>query len=139
MKPKIRIAVRRSKTLIRLTGIAFLLMFYAAGVTQTGFLHQLFHPGEMAVSHSVKQEKDPCHRALFHGADNGCRHEFHLVKVHSCGLCHTLAHSDLLLFDPAFTGSPVGSDKWIALSSGRCHVDVYHSFLTRGPPAALRA
>lgn len=80
--------------LLRLISIAWLLILYLGGNTQIGFLHQLVHPDELASTHSVVQEKNACHRALFHGESSGCDHEFHLGKASSCNLSHTLTHSD---------------------------------------------
>jgi hypothetical protein len=132
-------AIRQFKALAMSFGAAALLLLYVMGSAQTGYLHQLFHPAEVAATHSVKQEEDPCHRALYHGMDRGCRHEVHLVKVHSCGLCHTLVHTELLLFDaPASTSIQVGRE-CIVRPKNCCTIDVTNTFLTRGPPAELHA
>ena len=132
-------ANRQLKTLAKSMGAAALLLLYVMGSTQTGYLHQLFHPEEVASTHSLKQEEDPCHRALYHGMDTGCRHEVHLVKVHSCGMCHTLVHTDLLLFDTPASASIQEGRECIVRRKNCCTIDVTNTFLTRGPPAELHA
>ena len=132
LKPK-----RRLHKLARLLGVIALLSLYGIGSTQTGYLHQLFHPEEVATAHSTTQEQDPCHRALYHGMDTGCRHEFHLVKVHSCGLFHTLAHSDIALFDTASGVSIVTKRASLTQPTNQSVVTVTDSHLTRGPPVEL--
>ncbi|HTF20519.1 MAG TPA: hypothetical protein VK658_20745 [Chryseolinea sp.] len=130
---------RQLKALARWLGAVAMLSLYAIGSTQTGYLHQLFHPDEVAATHSPQLEEDPCHRALYHGMDIGCRHKVHLVKVHSCGLCHMLVHSDLLLFEtPASTPTHTGREI-IARLKNCCTIDVTRNFHTRGPPVELHA
>ena len=132
-------ANRQLKALARSVGAAALLLLYVMGSTQTGYLHQLFHPEEVAAPHSLKQEEDPCHRTLYHGMDTGCRHEVHLVKVHSCGLSHTLVQTELLIFEsPASTSIQAGRE-CIVPRKNCCTIDITNTFLTRGPPAELRA
>ena len=130
-------AKRRLRNLARLLAVIALLSLYGMGSTQTGYLHQLFHPEEVATAHTTTQEQDPCHRALYHGKDTGCRHEFHLVKVHSCGLCHTLAHSDIALFEAA-SGPTIASERrCLTQPTNQSVITVIDSHLTRGPPAEL--
>jgi hypothetical protein len=136
---KILMGKRQLTALVKLLGASALLLLYAIGSTQTGFLHQLFHPDEVAAIHSPKQEENPCHRALYHGMDTGCRHEFHLVKVHSCGLCHTLVHTEMLLFDGHAGGPTRRVSELVERLRSRCTTDITNAFLTRGPPVELHA
>jgi hypothetical protein len=138
MKNKVK-ANRQLKALARSVSAAALLLLYVMGSTQTGYLHQLFHPEEVAATHSLKQEEDPCHRALYHGRDTGCRHEVHLIKVHSCGLSHTLAHTDLLLFESPSSTSIQAGRECIVPRKNCCTIGITNTFLTRGPPAELHA
>lgn len=133
----VRKAKRQLKTLAKLLGVALMLSLYAIGSTQTGYLHQLFHPDEIAATHSTKQEEDPCHRAMYHGMDTGCRHEFHLGKLHSCGISHTLTHSDLLLFDTDSGVDRVLECHSIARPAMGIAATITDSHFTRGPPIEL--
>jgi hypothetical protein len=39
--------------------------------------------------HSSEEEKDPCHRAIYHDAkQQGCDHKTHVTSVKKCPLCH---------------------------------------------------
>jgi hypothetical protein len=127
------------KTLARLLGASALLFLYAIGSTQTGYLHQLFHPEEISATHSVAQEQDPCHRSLYHGVDTGCRHEFHLAKMQSCGFCHTLVHADQIVFDTSTAVMSLSGTKPDVRIKGREAIFVGYTRLTRGPPTALHA
>ena len=112
-----------------------LLLLYGAGSTQTGYLHQLFHPDEIATVHSAKEELDPCHQSIYHGSVKGCRHDFHMTKVPSCGLVHTISQSHLHFFfaQPSRVvilkaGPPVQSDQ------GRV-LPLLETVFLRGPPS----
>jgi hypothetical protein len=84
------------KDSLRAVFAGLLLVFYAAGNIQVEVLHQFFHSHANAVVHSAEQEKDRCHRAIYHEKDDGCGHKSHLTKVEKCGLCHLFAHNDQL-------------------------------------------
>jgi hypothetical protein len=52
---------------------------------------------EHVAVHSPEQEKDPCHRFLFHGdKEKGCSHKLHITKADKCKLCHVIFHNDHL-------------------------------------------
>ncbi|MEO5979279.1 MAG: hypothetical protein ABIS36_05500 [Chryseolinea sp.] len=119
---------------MRLISIAGLLILYLGGNTQIGFLHQLVHPDELADTHTAVQEKNACHRALFHGEASACNHEFHLGKANACNLSHTLTHSDQI-FILADRSTIVGlvnpfnlSYKEIFINTGSTDIQL------RGPP-----
>lgn len=70
--------------------VILLLILYFAGNVQVETFHQFFHSLEKAL-HSAEQEKDPCHRAIYHEAKNeGCDHKTHVTAVKKCPLCHVL-------------------------------------------------
>ena len=77
----------------------FLLISYTVGNIQIEGIHELFHTQNNIVNHSVEQENDSCHRAIYHQErKDGCEHKSHLTKVGKCSLCHLLFHSDHLAF-----------------------------------------
>lgn len=75
-----------------------LLLFYLIGSTPVALFHQFLHAGENVVAHAPAQEKDPCHRAVYHpGLSNSCHHQSHVVSGVKCDLCHLLIHSDQIV------------------------------------------
>jgi hypothetical protein len=75
-----------------------LLTFYVAGTANFEWLHEFLHSHDHLVSHSEVQEKDPCHRAIYHHeAEKGCGHDSHIVVTEKCELCDSIFHSDQIL------------------------------------------
>lgn len=89
-----------SRKALRAFGAAVLLFFYMAGNTSFGILHQLLHQRQITVSHSPSQEKDVCHRAIYHfGKDP--KHNSHYAISEKDDRCHLLAHTEqILISDP---------------------------------------
>lgn len=72
-----------------------LLVLYVAGNTGSGIVHQLFHTGPSLVLHTPAQERDVCHRAIYHfGKDP--KHNVHLTVSDKTDRCHLLVHADQL-------------------------------------------
>ena len=70
--------------------VTLLLLLYVAGNVQVETFHQFFHSLEKAL-HSTEQEKDPCHRAVYHDSKKeGCNHKTHITAVKKCPLCHVV-------------------------------------------------
>jgi hypothetical protein len=75
-----------------------LLVLYVAGNTGSGIVHQLFHTGPSLVLHTPAQERDVCHRAIYHfGKDP--KHNVHLTVSDKRDRCHLLVHADQLALD----------------------------------------
>ena len=75
-----------------------LLVLYVAGNTGSGIVHQLFHTGLSLVLHTPAQERDVCHRAIYHfGKDP--KHNVHLTVSDKTDRCHLLVHADQLAID----------------------------------------
>ena len=73
---------------MRIFSALMLLLLYLAGNVQVESFHQIFHSFEQAL-HSSDQEKDPCHRSIYHDAEQeGCDHKTHVTAVKKCPLCH---------------------------------------------------
>lgn len=82
---------------LKTSSILLLLFLYTAGNVQLESFHSVFHSLEKAL-HSAEQEKDPCHRAIYHdAADEGCDHKTHVTAVKKCPLCHVVPFNDQLL------------------------------------------
>lgn len=132
-----RISMHQRKRLLRWFAALLLMLLYAGGSTQTGYLHQLFHPDEVAEIHTPKQEGDPCHRSLFHGVTNGCDHEFHVVKISSCGLVHIIGQSHLLFSFAQPGGYPFPITPDDSFSNQDEYQSNYQTVCLRGPPATI--
>lgn len=71
-----------------------LLFLYITGTIGTDFVHEIVHSHVNVELHSALNEKDPCHKAIYHHEkDNGCNHTTHLIKVEKCMHCHILFHA----------------------------------------------
>jgi hypothetical protein len=111
--------------------LILLLALYTASGTGYGLLHE----HQSFVSHSIEEENDPCHKAIYHiDADNACSHESHVSKHEKCCACHLLCHPDQIIARSSFTESVyLGAGiKCIFLESPID--DISHSHPSRGPP-----
>jgi hypothetical protein len=78
----------------KLFAVVILATAYIIGNSPGEALHKLFHNQETVV-HTVDQEKDSCHRTIYHQEkEDGCKHKSHISKVDKCTLCHALSHID---------------------------------------------
>ena len=88
----------------------FLLVLYITGNTQFEGFHKLFHAHQVVADHSIANEKDPCHRSIYHHEKNKDLHRSHLIKAENCNLCHVFFHTDQLTFaDSSCKFIPSGS------------------------------
>jgi hypothetical protein len=75
----------------------FLLTSYIIGTSQLETLHQFLHSHDHLVSHTQAQEKDPCHREIYHhDNEKGCGHHSHIAVTNKCELCDLIFHTDLI-------------------------------------------
>ena len=71
-----------------------LLLLYLTGNVQVESFHEIFHSFEKAL-HSHEEEKDPCHRAIYHDEkEKGCEHKTHFTPIKKCPLCHVVPFND---------------------------------------------
>jgi hypothetical protein len=91
-------AIRRGTTHSAKAALYILLLaFYVAGTSQVEVLHELIHSHNNLISHSQQEEKDPCHRAVYHHeTEKGCGHS-HIVVTDKCELCDLISHTDQVL------------------------------------------
>jgi hypothetical protein len=72
-----------------------LLVLYVCGTSHLELLHSFVHKHEVGVAHSDEQEKDPCHRLIYHNdTEQGCGHDSHLVVSDKCEMCDLVYHGD---------------------------------------------
>src|SRR5688572_17696060 len=80
--------VRDKNQPLRIFSALLLLLLYLAGNVQVESFHKVFHSFEQAL-HSPDQEKDPCHRAIYHDSkQEACDHKTHVTAIKKCPLCH---------------------------------------------------
>jgi hypothetical protein len=118
-----------------LSGV-LLLILYTGGNVQIESFHQLFHAYEKDL-HSFEQEKDPCHRAIYHEAQkNGCDHKTHLTEVKKCPLCHVVPHNE----EHIAVSHSFESHSWLENFSDNIYSRALGEFFInlsdRGPPHA---
>ena len=71
-----------------------LLILYTLGNTKFETLHLFIH-SEDTVAHTIIQEEDSCHRAIYHNEpEESCGHESHVLINVRCGLCDQVCHGD---------------------------------------------
>jgi hypothetical protein len=86
---------KRIRKGLKAATVILLLAIYIAGGTSCGAFHRLLHQDKSVISHSSEEEKDPCHRVIYHfEKDNVCKHDSHFSVKEKCGQCHILCKSD---------------------------------------------
>ncbi|HEX9651087.1 MAG TPA: hypothetical protein VGA21_11030 [Cyclobacteriaceae bacterium] len=87
-----------SGEIIRNFLVILLLFLYTLGNTEFETLHLVIHPDD-SLAHTANQEKDSCHRAIYHNEpEEGCSHKSHVLLKVKCGLCDQVCHSDQVHF-----------------------------------------
>jgi hypothetical protein len=75
-----------------------LLTAYIVGICRFEGLHELFHSRDQHVTHTEIEEKDPCHRAIYHHeVEKDGNHDSHVAASDKCDLCDIISHTDQLL------------------------------------------
>jgi hypothetical protein len=86
------------RTVKRSTGqvlTLLLLVLYIASSSNLEILHSIVHEHDIAIAHSEEQEKDPCHRLVYHNDKQaGHHHDSHLFVPDKCKLCAVAFHGD---------------------------------------------
>lgn len=119
---------------LRTISISLLLLLYVLGNVQIESIHQVFHALETSL-HSSDQEKDPCHRAIYHEAtSDGCDHSTHFTAIKNCPLCHVVPINEQLLSEYKTTSSvaqeQVFNEQAFSIFTG----DDTHLLPSRAPP-----
>lgn len=113
----------------------FLLISYTVGNIQVEAFHRHFHAQDNIDTHSFQEEKDPCHRTLYHHEKNyGCKHKLHLKKADKCSLCHIFYHSDQITFSDSscefIQSGFIVAEKFISVQLA----DIDNNLPSRAPP-----
>lgn len=106
-----------------------LLALYVIGTSPVALIHEFAHDHQVLVTHSQEQEKDPCHRLVYHNdVEAGCDHDVHLTASDTCQMCDLAYHGDQTLLlaasypvlkfsDQYFDGYKVSLDAYWAIRS----------------------
>ena len=93
-----RLTFGKSESHTTVLGIFLLLILFIVGTSHAGLLYAFGHDRHVQVSHSYNEERDPCHRKIYHNDVNaGCDHDVHLTVVDKCDLCKFAVHVDKAL------------------------------------------
>lgn len=115
-----------------------LLVFYIAGTSSLQILHVFTHDHEQAVTHSPEQEKDPCHRWIYHhDAAQSCDHDSHLVASDTGDMCDLVYHGDQALLNTFILR--ISSLKQEFFCQHKVNLDSYWAVISssRAPPALI--
>ena len=129
------------KKLKRAASPVFTLLFlvlYVAGTSQLELLHSFAHDHEASVSHTEEQEKNPCHRLIYHHDEGlGCDHSLHLMVSNKCQMCDTICHGDQNLLSNVLFAVPEFSQEHFGLY--KINLDSYWAVISssRAPPAHI--
>jgi hypothetical protein len=94
-----RIGTSAMKRSIRQILTVALLALYIAGSSNINFLHTVVHHDDVVVAHSPEQEKDPCHRGIYHNdSAHASEHDSHVSVSHKCKMCDIAYHGDQTIF-----------------------------------------
>lgn len=81
----------------------FFVVLYVVGTTHIEWVHSFAHEHANGVLHSGEEEKDPCHRSIYHNdIEHGCHHDSHLIVSDKCKMCDLVSHGDYVFLPPAF-------------------------------------
>jgi hypothetical protein len=94
----------RTGLFMKVSGAVLLIVLYALGTIEPGFLHSLFHSTHSEVLHIAENEKDPCHRKIYHhSSEGGCSHSSHLIANEKCSFPSYILRVDPFSVDlPAY-------------------------------------
>lgn len=81
--------------------VLVLLLIYFVGTIEFNSIHSLLHASESTELHSEENEKEACHKAIYHNAREGCDHKVHITTNEKCSLCHLIVQTEQSLPDPS--------------------------------------
>jgi hypothetical protein len=98
-----RMTATASKTIssLKISAVMLLVIIYALGALRPESLHRLFHSHQNIEQHFAENEKDPCHRSIYHGGVTGCKHKAHVLQTSKCNYCDITSFTGhILVPDP---------------------------------------
>lgn len=133
-----RLTLGKSKQRTTVLGAFLLLILYLVGTSHVGFLYAFGHEHDVQISHSYKEEKDPCHRQIYHNdVEAGCDHDVHLTVSDKCDLCDFAVHADKTVLTSAIHLTFKFDQDFVGFY--KCNLDSYWAVLSssRAPPTSI--
>ena len=115
--------------------MAFLfVILYIAGTSHVELLHSYFHEHGILVTHSEEQEKDLCHRLIYHKDVQSC-HDSHVSVMDKCQACDQASHPDQTTVTDVYHGTRQFVNSYFEFY--KLSIDSYWCVLSssRAPPA----
>lgn len=121
--------------LLKRSALLLLVLLYSAGTLKLEWLHRLIHEHEPAGLHSVEQERNPCHQAIYHAAaKQACEHPTHLTPDWKCPVCDIVCQSHLTSTEIALSKLvPLPTEYSIDVPTSPVN-QVHHHSSPRAPP-----
>jgi hypothetical protein len=94
--------------------VILLLLLYILGTVEIDTFHSALHANDNTVLHSAQNEKDFCHRTIYHqDKKNGCEHKTHFTDLKLCPLCQVTSHSDHFFFVRNHNENPIVNSNYL--------------------------
>lgn len=132
-----RIISRRNRRSIGSMLNLLLVILYILSSSGAGILHSIVHETQQVVSHAGEDEKDPCHRSIYHnGTQGGCSHGTHFIASDKCPMCDIVFHVDQ---NVSIGLSVSHSDSSEPFDLYRSRLDSHEAMISssRAPPAVV--
>lgn len=123
------------KSLLKAYSILLLVLLYLVGSARIESVHQLFVQHAAPVLHAQEQEKDPCHRSIYHQERSAdCKHTTHIVDNHKCPMCDSQVHTVQIHEDNLGVVSPFFESAISTISQSTTIAGYYSYSSSRAPP-----
>ena len=128
--------VNMLKTSLQTLAVLVLAVIYVASNVEFDAIHHELHDHSDHITHTVTDEQDPCHIALYHHSEKGCGHKAHLTVEKKCPLCHVHSSNEkILTAGLTFIQTPVSNKFQPEITVSAIVTRAYH-LPSRAPPAA---
>ena len=133
MRQAVKPVIKLFQTIVLLV----LALLYTAGSLQIDSIHRLIHKHSEREKHTPEQERNACHRVVYHNQSQGaCEHPTHFSESKKCPLCNgTTSQAALISAGQQVTGilaAPLPA-RTILQSASREHPALLPA---RAPPGA---
>jgi hypothetical protein len=111
-------------------------LLYIFSLLTTELIHPVLHQHHNHSLHSAADEKDPCHREIYHGEkEDATQHHQHLTPVNEkCGLCDIILHNEHLQADYYHILKPAGTKQAVKIFTDTLSIGFLSLYQARGPP-----
>lgn len=134
-----KVTSKKQRQTIMKVAVLLLLALYFGGSSHLEFLRSFVYDHHVVVVHSEEQEKDPCHRLIYHDdTEQGCGHDSHLIGSDECQMCDLVYQGDQTLLSNNEFESENFSNKFFVLYKENIYSyrDAIRS--SRAPPVLIQ-